>query len=252
MSVPEIVIAENLTDLSTRAAQRFVEIVSQRQSETGTARISLSGGSTPRALFNLLSSEKFATQINWLAVDVFWGDERTVPPDHTDSNYRMAQETLLSHVPTPDDHVHRMRGELDPDEAANDYEQVLKSVFGRADVKHPPKFDLLLLGIGADGHTASLFPGTTALDVRDRLVVANFVPQQNTTRLSFTAPLLQAARNILFLVAGEDKAPAVRRAIEGEWNPSETPSQYLREATGHVIWMLDGAAASQLSAASRG
>ncbi len=252
MNVPEIVIAENSTDLSTRAARRFVEIVSRRQSETGTARISLSGGSTPRALFSLLASKVFAAQVNWQAVDVFWGDERTVPPDHADSNSRMAQETLLSHVAIPDDHIHRMRGELDPAEAARDYEQVLKSVFGRADANHPPKFDLLLLGIGADGHTASLFPGTTALNVRDRLVVANPVPQQSTTRLSFTVPLLQAARNVLFFVAGEDKASAVHRAIEGEWNPSETPSQYLREATGHVIWMLDKAAASQLSAASRG
>ncbi len=252
MTAPEIVVATNREELAHLAADRFTDILSKAQQDRGVARVSLSGGSTPRALFSLLGTEGFAEQINWDSIEVFWGDERTVPPDHADSNYRMTQETLLSHVPIAAKHVHRMKGELDPEQAASDYERVLFRVFDAADAERPPVFDLILLGVGADGHTASLFPGTTALDVRDRLVVANQVPQQQTTRLSFTVPVLLAARNVLFLVAGSDKAQAVHRALEGEWNPSETPSQFLRQAGGHVIWMLDRDAASQLSTLTAG
>ncbi len=252
MSKPEIVVAASSAELAETAARRFVEIVRACQSEKGTARVSLSGGSTPRALFRLLAIDPYVSQIDWTAIEVFWGDERTVPPDHADSNYHMSRETLLDHVPIPDAHIHRMRGELDPVAAAVQYERVLTSVFAGSNAAHPPRFDLILLGLGGDGHTASLFPGTAALQVRDRLVVANPVPQQQTVRLSLTVPVLLAADHVLFLVAGADKADAVHRAIEGAWNPSETPSQYLRKAAGRVIWMLDAAAATELGSVSHG
>lgn len=247
MSELEIVVVDNAGELAQAAASRFVEIVRQRQTGSGRASVALSGGSTPRALFTLLAGEPYASQIDWSAIDVFWGDERTVPPEHGDSNYRMARETLLSKVPVSATHVHRMRSELNPVEAAREYEQELAKVFPGAEPDRPPQLDLVLLGIGTDGHTASLFPETDALSVRDRLVVANEVPQQHTTRLTLTVPILLAAKAVMFLAAGPDKAQAVQRAIEGDWNPSETPSQYLRQAHGHVIWMLDSAAAARLA-----
>ena len=246
MSDLQIVVSENSSELAEAAAQQFVDIVTRCQAAAGTARVALSGGSTPRALFTLLASDRFRSKIDWSRIDLFWGDERTVPPDHEDSNYRMARETLISKVSIPDERVHRIRCELEPDPAASDYELQLTQVFGDGSPDQPPQFDLILLGIGSDGHTASLFPGTSALSVRDRLVVANPVPQQQTTRITLTVPVLQAAHNVLFLVAGEDKASAVHEAIEGGWNPTKTPSQFLREASGTVIWMLDTAAASQL------
>jgi 6-phosphogluconolactonase len=249
---PEIVVVSNSSELAEVAARRVVDIIQQSQKETGEARIALSGGSTPRMLFTLLAAEPYVSQVNWEKIDVFWGDERTVPPDSSDSNYRMACDTLLSHVPIPDDHIHRMRGELDPDEAAREYEQVLTQIFEGASPENPPRFDLILLGVGQDGHTASLFPRTSALAIQDRLVVANEVPQQNTVRLSLTAPVLLAAHNVLFLAVGEDKAEAVQLAIEGEWAPTETPCQFLREAEGHVIWLLDQAAASKLTTRTPG
>lgn len=248
MSAPDIVVTAGASELAELAARRFVQIVSRCQSDAGTARVALSGGSTPRALFRLLARDQFASQIGWTAVEVFWGDERTVPPDHLDSNYRMARETLLEHVPIPEGHIHRMRGEIDPVEAAIEYEGVLTSIFPGADAQHPPRLDLILLGLGVDGHTASLFPRTSALAVRNRLVVANPVPQQQTVRLSLTVPVLLAAHTVLFLVSGADKASAVHRAIEDEWNPIETPSQYLRHAEGRVIWMLDDASAARIAA----
>jgi 6-phosphogluconolactonase len=252
MSQPEIIVKSTPADLAQAAAERFVETVGESQREQGVARVALSGGSTPRALFTLLASADFADKLDWQSVEIFWGDERTVPPDHADSNYRMAHETLLSKLPVPAARVHRMRCELDPLKAAADYSLVLQQVFELTDVNPFPRFDLILLGLGPDGHTASLFPHTSALNVRDQLVVANPVPQQQTTRLTLTVPVLQAAAHVHFLVAGQDKAPAVKRAIEGDWDPAETPSQYLRQASGQVTWLLDSAAASDLTQSSTG
>jgi 6-phosphogluconolactonase len=246
MSQPEIIIEPTPANLARSAADLFVQTVSDAQQQRGVARIALSGGSTPRALFTLLASDEYAKKLDWQSVDIFWGDERTVPPDHADSNYRMAHETLLRTLPVPEVRIHRMRGELDPVAAAGDYSLVLQQVFELSEANAVPRFDLILLGLGPDGHTASLFPHTSALDVRDQLVVANPVPQQQTTRLTLTVPVLQAAAHVHFLVAGKDKAVAAHRAIEGAWDPAETPSQYLRGATGQVTWLLDSAAAAEL------
>jgi 6-phosphogluconolactonase len=252
MSQPEIVVQSTPAELAQGAAERFVLTVSGAQRDGGVARVALSGGSTPRALFTLLASDEYAHKLDWQSIDIFWGDERTVPPDHADSNYRMAHETLLSKLTVPEARIHRMRGELDPVVAAGDYSLVLQQVFELTTPGAIPRFDLILLGLGPDGHTASLFPHTSALDVRDQLVVANPVPQQQTTRLTLTVPVLQAAANVHFLVAGSDKAPAVHRAIEGDWDPEETPSQYLRQAHGQVTWLLDRAAAADLRQSAAG
>jgi 6-phosphogluconolactonase len=252
MSEPEIIVKATKEDLARSAADRLVATIAQRQRQTGEARIALSGGSTPRALFTLLASADYASKIDWQSVDIFWGDERTVPADHPDSNYLMAHETLLSKVPVSEQRVYRMRGEMEPSAAAADYSLALQQVFQLTDEESMPQFDVILLGIGPDGHTASLFPHTSALAVRDRLVVANPVPQLQTTRLTLTVPVLLAAANVLFLVAGEDKASAVHLAIEGDWEPEQTPSQFLRQASGQVVWLLDSAAAAKLDHAPAG
>ncbi|HUZ02309.1 MAG TPA: 6-phosphogluconolactonase [Thermomicrobiaceae bacterium] len=245
MSNPEVVVVPDATSLAREAARRVVDIARDQIGLRGRLTLALSGGSTPRALFRLLAAPSRVGDVDWSRVHVFWGDERTVPPDDDESNYRMAREALLDHVPVPPEQVHRILAENRPDEAAAAYEQVLREVFGLA-IGEPPDFGLMLLGIGADGHTASLFPGTRALEETDRLVVANVVPQLGTTRITVTVPVITEAANILVLVAGADKADAVQRALEAPYDPGQTPSQILRTAAGRVAWLLDEAAAAGL------
>jgi len=172
-------------------------------------------------------------RIDWSSVYVFFGDERSVPPHHEDSNLKMASEVLLDHVPVAN--VHSVQGELPPDEAAEAYEEELRKFFQTEDV---PRFDLILLGIGADGHTASLFPWTAALEVHDRWVVANPVPRLGTTRITLTLPVINAARAVIFLVAGEDKAEALREILEGDADPHAYPAKLI-PPPGQPEWMLD-------------
>ena len=200
----------------------------------------LAGGSTPKAAYEILARD-FAETVDWGRTHVFFGDERTVPPDHEDSNYRMAREALLDHVSIGG--VHRMRGELPPEEAAASYEDELRGFFG---AEEPPRFDLVLLGIGEDGHTASLFPETSALEVTDRLVVANPVLKLDTTRITLTAPVLNAARAVIFLVVGGGKAEALKEILEGDADPRRYPAKLVRPE-GNLIWMVDRAAAGFLS-----
>ncbi len=216
----------------------FVEEAAKSIREKGSFAVALAGGSTPKALYELLATE-YRDPLDWKKVHAFFGDERTVPPDHEGSNYRMAYETLLSHVPVGS--VHRMRGELHPQEAAALYEEELKTFFGGT-----PRFDLILLGIGEDGHTASLFPGTPALDVRGRWAVENPVEKLGTTRLTLTVPAINAAKRVVFLVAGEGKAEALKEILEGDAEPHNYPAKLIRPA-GKLIWMADAAAASSLS-----
>jgi 6-phosphogluconolactonase len=199
----------------------------------------LAGGSTPKATYGILARD-YAERIDWSRVHVFFGDERNVPPDHEDANYRMAREALLDHVPIGG--VHRMRGELPPDEAAAAYEVELREFFGAEKL---PRFDLILLGIGGDGHTASLFPETPALEVHDRWVVANPVPKLDTTRITLTVPVINAARSVVFLAAGKDKAEALKEILEGDADPREYPAK-LVQPLGGPEWMLDRAAAGSL------
>ena len=233
-------IYENPQELAAAAAEDFAGRAQRAISETGRFTVALAGGSTPKATYETLARD-YADSLDWSRVHVFFGDERTVPGDHADSNYRMADEALLSHVPVGG--VYRMRGELPADGAADVYEEELKSFFGTAG--EPPTFDLVHLGIGGDGHTASLFPNTAALDVTDRWVVQNSVPKMDTTRITLTRPVLNAARAVRFLVAGEDKAEALAEVLEGDADPHEYPSKFV-QPSGELTWTVDRDAASQL------
>lgn len=207
--------------------------------------IGLSGGSTVIALFDLLASAEFANRIKWPRVDVFWGDERCVPPDHPASNYRLAHDRWLSQVPIPPEQVHRMRGELDPAQAASQYEAVLRDYFGEVSV---PQFDLLLQGMGEDGHTASLFPHSAALRKVRRWVTENFVEKlEQPWRLTLTLPVINAAREVVFMVSGASKAATLREVLEGPYRPDESPAQMIKPDHGRLVWMVDGAAAAQLT-----
>ncbi|MDI3340132.1 MAG: 6-phosphogluconolactonase [Sphaerobacter sp.] len=243
MKEQTVVVVPDADALAQAAAHRFVEIAREEIARHGRFTVALSGGSTPRALYRLLAQEPEA--IDWARVHVFWGDERTVPPDHEQSNYRMAREALLDHVPIPRDQIHRIEAERDPAEAAARYAATLADVFG-LEPGAMPVFDLVLLGVGTDGHTASLFPGTRAVQVQDTPVVENEVPQLNTVRITLTVPVITQAANILVLAAGADKAPAIRRALEAPYAPEQTPAQVIRSARGNVVWLLDAEAASQL------
>jgi 6-phosphogluconolactonase len=226
-------------DLAEAAARDFADRAAASIERSDRFAVALAGGSTPEATYELLARD-YADRVEWGKVNVFFGDERTVPPHHEDSNYRMAKEALLDHVPVGS--VHRMRGELDPEEAARSYEEELRDFFG--DEEFPP-LDLILLGIGDDGHTASLFPHTPALEETDRWVVANPVEKLDTVRLTVTAPLINAARAVDFLVAGEGKAKALKMILEGDADPREYPARFVRSA-GETTWMADRAAAGLL------
>lgn len=206
--------------------------------------VALSGGSTPRALFELLAAPENAQHIGWSKVHVFWGDERTVPPDHVDSNYRMAKAALLDHVALPSSNVHRISGELEPALAAAEYEQTLRSYFATRAGK--TRFDLILLGMGEDGHTASLFPDTEALDETERLVAANYVPELSTWRVTLTAPVINDAAHVAFLISGAGKAHILKRVLYGPRQPRVLPSQLIQPVDGELVWLVDKAAASQL------
>ena len=227
-------------ELAEAAAREFAAKVEEAIEERGRFAVVLAGGSTPETMYGILARD-FVGRIDWSRVYVFFGDERTVPPDHDDSNHKMASEVLLDHVPVGN--VHRMRGELPPQEAAEAYEEELRTFFQTEDV---PRFDLILLGIGADGHTASLFPETSALEVHDRWVVANPVLGLDTTRITLTVPVINAARAVVFLVAGEDKAEALREILETDADPRAYPARLI-QPPGGPVWMLDQSAASALS-----
>jgi 6-phosphogluconolactonase len=234
---------EGPEELAGAAAGEFTAKAGEAIEERGRFAVVLAGGSTPKAMYEVLARD-YADRIDWSKVNVFFGDERTVPPDHEDSNYRMASETLLDRVPVGS--IHRMRGELPPDEAATAYEKELRTFFAAEDV---PRFDLILLGVGGDGHTASLFPETSALEVHDRLVVANPVLKLDTTRITLTVPVINAARAVDFLVAGEDKAGPLEKLLEGDPDPRAYPAALI-QPVGEVEWMLDHSAASLLGKGS--
>lgn len=222
-------------------------VVSAFQAKAGRFRLVLAGGNTPRGLYQLLASEPFACQIDWSSVDFFWGDERTVPPDHVDSNYLMAKQSLLDPLQIDQQQIHRIVAE-NPDLAATaaDYQQQIAKVLDTPVDGSPPSFDLILLGMGGDGHTASLFPHTAALSEESRWVVGNHVPQLSTDRVTMTVPLINQARQVLFLVAGDDKSDRLAEVLEGPYQPERLPSQMIRPQRGSVTWLVDSAAASKL------
>lgn len=216
------------------------EILAAGRDAKGEIHIALAGGSTPQRLYRLLAEDE---GIDWEGVHLWFGDERPVPPDHDDSNYKMAVESLIRHIPVPESRIHRMRGEDHPAAAADEYEARLeRHISSRLDGR--PVFDLILLGMGDDGHTASLFPGTAALRENRRLVVANEVPQLGTTRITLTYPVLNAARKVLFLVSGAGKAPALAAVVAG--GKDAPPAAGVRPERGELLWFVDEAAAGEL------
>lgn len=238
----EIVRYTDAEALARAAAQQVVLLAQQAISTRGHFSIVLSGGSTPRMLYEALARLPFRDQIDWQNTHVFWGDERCVPPDHADSNYHMAHKALLTHVPVDTKQIHRLRGEDAPDLAASTYETALKRFFA----PQSPQFDLILLGLGDDGHTASLFPGTTALHEETRWVAANYVPKLAAWRLTLTPHVINQAAAIVFLVVGEGKADILREVVHGPYQPELYPAQRIEPETGRLIWMVDEAAASLL------
>ena len=219
--------------VADEAARRFVALSKEAIAARGRFAVALAGGSTPKAMYERLAKAPLRNDVDWSLVEVFFGDERTVPPNHPDSNYGMAARALLDHVPLDRSRVHRMEGERNPVEAARDYESVLKDRLG-----DHPIFDLILLGMGPDGHTASLFPHTRALDEKTRLAVDNRVDKLNTTRLTLTIPVINSARAIV-IACGAEKKP-VFQAIAGQAeDPYQFPILFLR---GAIAWLIDTAA----------
>ena len=236
-------------ELFAAAAEEVIRAAADAVQQRGRFTIALSGGSTPRGLFNLLATNA-RTVLPWDRMFFFWGDERHVPPTDPDSNYRMADETMLSKIPVAAGNVFRMAAE-NPDAAAaaEAYEQTLQKFF-QLEPGQVPVFDLILLGMGPDGHTASLFPGTTGLQEKSRLVIANWVEKFKTSRLTFTLPVLNAARCVTFLVSGTDKAPALHAVLESDAPGEQYPSKLIRPTDGKLIWLVDRAAASELASHS--
>lgn len=209
----------------------------------GLSNMALSGGNTPRDVYRKLAVAPDHERIDWERVYLFWGDERCVPPEHADSNFRMVKETLLNSTGLPGKNVFRMRGELSAAEAATEYAELIARHFK----EDPPSFDLILLGMGGDGHTASLFPQTEVLHVRDRPVAAVYVPKLRTWRVTLTLPVLNAARAVLFLVSGKSKAEMIQRILALEEPAIDLPASLVRPQNGNVTWMLDADAASLMN-----
>jgi 6-phosphogluconolactonase len=248
MSAPKIRVLADAEAVSRAAAEEFVRLAKAAVAARGQFTVALSGGSTPKRLYQLLAEAPFRDQVAWDKVAFFWGDERSVPPDHNDSNYHMAFEAMLRKLPVAAEHIHRMEAERsDRDVAARDYESALARVFKSAPGGEPPAFDLILLGMGPDGHTASLFPHTAAVKERSRWVVVNYVPKFSTDRVTFTAAVLNRAREVLFLIAGADKAAPLHQVLEGPANSDEYPSQLVKPSPGDLVFFLDRTAATKLT-----
>jgi 6-phosphogluconolactonase len=244
----EVVAFPSVEALHRAAAERFIASAAQAAAARGAFRVALSGGTTPRALYALLATDsELRKRVPWAAVRFFWSDERHVGPEDPASNFGMAKAAMLEPLGIAADRIKRIRGELaDADEAARAYEQDIHQEFGS---RQPtaPRFDLILLGLGSDGHTASLFPGSPALHERRRLVVAHHVAQLDTDRITMTVPILNAAVDVIFLVAGLDKAPALQEVLHGPDDPQRLPAQLVQPSDGRVSWLIDPAAASALT-----
>lgn len=246
--IPKIQIFANVDAISRAAVETIVSHISESLQTHDVYSIALSGGSTPRRLYALLANDaKLQAQIPWDRVHFFWGDERHVPPGHPDSNYRMAYNALLSKVPVPSTNIHRIRAEdFDADKAAVDYEQEIRRFF-KIDAGQMPRFNSVLLGMGPDGHTASLFPGTSALEETKRLAVANWIEKLQSYRITLTGPLFNNADRILFLVGGAEKAETLRAVLGGNSKTARFPVQLIQPTHGEVTWFLDQSAADRLA-----
>ena len=241
---PDIRIFYDLESLSRSAAEFFIETCAQAITERGRFLVALSGGNTPMGLYQLLAQSPYREQTDWRHAHVFWGDERCVPIEDLENSYRQAHDTLLSRVPIPTENIHRVQSDLEPDEAAKDYAHVLK------DFASPPldwpRFDLVLLGMGEDGHTASLFPGSEVnVSVPTMAVTAKY-QDRPANRVTLTPLVFNAARRIIFLVSGESKSQTLTNVLYGEYHPEQFPAQRIRPTDGELLWLVDQSAASKL------
>lgn len=247
---PDVDVLPNAAALADLAAERFIVAAEHAIGEAGRFVVALSGGSTPRSTYERLAREPLVSRVHWPLVHVVWGDERCVAPDDPESNYRMAREELLEHVPIPAANIHRIYGEDEPAAAAESYEKVLRAVL-RTPIGPPSpepgrRIDLALLGLGDNGHTASIFPKSAAAEERVRWVISEFVDAVPPWRITLTAPVLDAAAEILFLVAGDAKANVLARVLEGPRRPRELPAQLIAPSRGRMCWLVDAAAATEL------
>jgi 6-phosphogluconolactonase len=242
-------VVEDAAALARRAAQYFTEMIGEIVEARGRARIAISGGSTPKTTFGLMANpaEPFRSRMPWDKLDLYWVDERCVPPDDADSNYRMTREAMLDHVPLTPGQIHRMEGEYAPEEGAARYESELRNRF-RLEGAESPRFDLIQLGMGPDGHTASLFPHTAAIHEMGRLVTANHVENKDAWRVTLTWPVINHAASVFFLIGGAEKAERLNEVFTGPRDPERLPSQLIRPASGILTLILDKAAAALLPA----
>jgi 6-phosphogluconolactonase len=233
--------------LAGHAAQYFTEMIEEAVAGRGRARVAISGGSTPRAAFALLAdrNQPWRSRVPWDRLEVYWVDERMVPPEGAESNYRMTRESLLEKVPIPATQIHRIEGELEPEAAAARYESELRNSF-RLEGAEMPRFDLVALGMGDDGHTASLFPHTAAIQELGRLAVANYVPQRESWRVTLTWPVINHASSVFFMIGGAEKAEMLKQVFLGPRDPERLPSQLIWPASGILTVILDKAAAALL------
>jgi len=245
----EYIVEPDSAALARRAAEQFVRIAEEAAAKRARARIAISGGSTPKVAFELLAdpAQPFFKRMPWDKLDVYWVDERTVPPDHPESNYRMTREAMLDKVPLKSEQIHRMEGELAPEVASARYESLLRNTF-RLEGAETPRFDLVQLGMGDDGHTASLFPHTEAIHELGRLVTANRVPQKDTWRITLTWPVINQAGSVFFLIGGKNKAELVKEVFTGPRDPERLPSQLIWPSSGILTLILDKDAAALLPA----
>ena len=247
----EVHILPDATAVAARAAHEIIAAATSAVAQKGSFSLVLAGGSTPKTLYQLLASDPLRSQLPWDKMVLLFGDERNVPPDHPDSNFRMANESMLSKVPIKREHVLRIKGEYkDPEKAAQEYEQTLRNFFQVRPAEFP-RFDVVLLGMGNDGHTLSLFPGTKALQETRHLAVANWIGKLNAERITLTAPAVNHAARVIFMVTGADKAPALKSVLEGPYEPEQLPSQLIQPLNGKLQWLVDTAAGSLLSSGIR-
>jgi 6-phosphogluconolactonase len=248
----EIRILADGAAIARRAAQEFVQAAADAVRTRGSFNVALAGGSTPKALYSLLVNDPaLRSQVPWDKMHLLFGDERHVPPDHPDSNFRMATETMISKAPVKPEQVTRIKGEYpDAGQAALEYEKALREYFKLKDGEYP-RFDLVLLGMGNEGHTLSLFPGTKALHADGRIAVRNWVGKLYAERITLTAPAASNAARVIFMVTGADKAPALKGVLEGPFEPEQLPAQLLQPKNGKLLWVVDTAAGSMLSVGIR-
>lgn len=247
--IGQLIILDDSSEVARAAADRFIGIARAATRERGRFSVALAGGSTPKQAYELLASDAYKDQLDWSKVHIFFGDERAVPPDDAESNYRMVNEAMLSSLPLPPQNIHRMQGVGDAVANARLYEDELRTYFNDA---LWPGFDLVLLGMGDDGHTASLFPGSPALDEQQAWVAANWIEKFKAYRITLTVPAINHAAHVIFLITGENKAERLAQVLSGRLDAGRLPSQLINPVNGSLEWLIDSAASVHLSSEVKG